>query len=58
MRYTSPPLTTVRARLDELARCAFAMLDAGAASTAPESAKRQRRSLGGAIERVIVPTDW
>lgn len=31
-RYTSPPLTTVRAHLDQLSRSAFEMLDAGGVS--------------------------
>ena len=42
-RYTSPPLTTVRARLDQLSRSAFEMLDAGA--------------LAQPINRLIVPAE-
>jgi LacI family transcriptional regulator len=42
-RYTSPPLTTVRARLDQLSRSAFEMLDAGIAAMH--------------VTRLIVPTE-
>jgi LacI family transcriptional regulator len=56
-RYTSPPLTTIRARLDELARGAFEMLDAGSAST-PAANSRPAHSLPpAAADRVIVPTE-
>jgi LacI family transcriptional regulator len=56
-RYTSPPLTTIRARLDELARSAFEMLDAGVASTLPASSRPTRSPPAAAVDRVIVPTE-
>ena len=56
-RYTSPPLTTIRPRLDALVRGAFEMLDADIASSLPESARRPRAVLEAASDRVIVPTE-